>query len=58
MAAIQYININEFMDIKSTVLLIRFIKEWETDKIRRRLMKQKALSLSDIADNDLLEKND
>jgi hypothetical protein len=59
MAAIQYIDINEFMDtLKSNGLLIISSKEWETAKAitARRLMKKPALCLSDIANNDLLGK--
>jgi hypothetical protein len=59
MAAIQYIDINEFMDtLKSNGLLIVSSKEWEAAKAitARRLMKKRALSLKEIADNDLLGK--
>jgi len=59
MAAIQYIDINEFMEtLKSNGLLIVSLREWEASKAitARKLMKKPALSLSEIADNDLLGK--
>jgi hypothetical protein len=49
MAAIQYININEFMDIQNQQFCGVSSKNGEAIITARRLMKQKALSLSDIA---------
>jgi predicted transcriptional regulator len=58
-AAIQYVNVNEFMAaLKSKGLLIVSSKEWEAVQViaARKLMKKRALTLSEIANNDLLGK--
>jgi predicted transcriptional regulator len=58
-AAIQYVDVNEFMAaLKSKGLLIVSSKEWEAVQVitARKLMKKRALSLSEIANNDLLGK--
>jgi hypothetical protein len=58
-AAIQYVDVNDFMAaLKSKGLLIVSSKEWEAVQVitARKLMKKRALTLSEIANNDLLGK--
>jgi len=53
----NYINASEFIEkLKSHGLVIVSIKEYEAakDMLRKRLMRRKALSLKEIADNKLL----
>ncbi|MHC0441582.1 hypothetical protein [Flavobacterium sp. 3-210] len=57
MGAEKYIKANEFIDhLKSQGLVIVSISDYEAAKElkRRKLMKRKALSLAEIADNNLL----
>ncbi|SHG28508.1 hypothetical protein [Flavobacterium johnsoniae] len=57
MSVIQYINANEFIEqLKSKGLVIVSINEYESAKEikRKKLMKRKALSLAEIAENNLL----
>jgi hypothetical protein len=57
MAAINYINANDFMEtLRANGLVIVSVAEYEAtkDMARKRLMKRKALSLKEIADHNLL----
>lgn len=57
MAAINYINANDFMEtLRANGLVIVSVSEYEATKnlVRKRLMKRKALSLKEIADHNLL----
>jgi hypothetical protein len=61
MAAINYINANDFIEtLKSHGLVIVSINEFEAgkDAVRKRLMRRKALTLKEIADNRLLPVKD
>lgn len=61
MAAINYINANDFIEtLKSHGLVIVSISEFEAgkDAVRKRLMRRKALTLKEIADNRLLPVKD
>ncbi|WP_119792077.1 hypothetical protein [Flavobacterium anhuiense] len=57
MSTVKYINASEFMEmLQVRGLVIVSIDEYEAVKEvkRKKLMKRKALSLSEIADNNLL----
>jgi hypothetical protein len=57
MAVINYVDANEFLQtLKDRGLVIVSVKEFEAGKeiIRKKLMKRKALSLSEIVEHRLL----
>ncbi|MNQ92328.1 hypothetical protein D3C85_1077500 [compost metagenome] len=57
MGAINYIDANEFIEaLKSQGLVIVSVREYEAtkDMKRKKLMRRRSLSLSEIADNHLL----
>lgn len=57
MSAVKYIDANEFIEtLKSHGLVIVSVREYEATKdvFRKKLMRRTALSLSEIADNNLL----
>ena len=57
MATPRYIDANEFIEtLKAQGLVIVSVREYEAtkDMQRKRLMRRKALSLAEIADNSLL----
>jgi hypothetical protein len=61
MSAPKYINANDFIEtLKSHGLVIVSIREFEAGKdlLRKKLMRRKALSLKEIADNKLLPVKD
>jgi hypothetical protein len=53
MAVINYVDVNEFLaNLKGSLASIVSVKEFEAGKeIRKKLMKRKALSLSEIVEH-------